>query len=386
MKGITNKVGPCVEDKDFFGREAELASAWKKLEDGNSLILAAPRRVGKTSFAKKIADIAEQSGWTAIYLDLEGIKTEKEFVEYMIFMLQKCQHIFPRLKEGLKSLISYSKPSVTYKDVEVKFEMNFPKEDLFRKLNSILEDIKDENLLIICDELAIYLDYIITDRQEVSNADFFLNMLRSYRQIRHNSHRWIFCSSISIESFLERHGLSKSINDVERFRLDELNPVEADGLLAALAESYKVEFPEAARSYLLARVGHALPYYIQLMFSELWNIKIMEAAPIISKEDVDQAYEMLVQKQYLNTWAERLNDFPGKDLMRKVLNAIAKDSNGCSRDVLEMLFMGEDNANEVVSNILTALINDGYIVRSRSGQYVFRSFLLRDYWHNKYIA
>ena len=72
--------------------------------------------------------------------------------------------------------------------------------------------------------------------------------------------------------------------------------------------------------------------------------------------------------------------------MRKALNAIAKDSNGCSRDVLEMLFMGEDNANEVVSNILTALINDGYIVRSRSGQYVFRSFLLRDDWYNKYIA
>ena len=67
------------------------------------------------------------------------------------------------------------------------------------------------------DELAIYLDYIITDRQEVSNADFFLNMLRSYRQIRHNSHRWIFCSSISIESFLERHGLSKSINDAGNF-------------------------------------------------------------------------------------------------------------------------------------------------------------------------
>jgi AAA+ ATPase superfamily predicted ATPase len=43
---------------DFEGRQAELASAWDNLKQGNSLLLASPRRVGKSSFARKLVDIA----------------------------------------------------------------------------------------------------------------------------------------------------------------------------------------------------------------------------------------------------------------------------------------------------------------------------------------
>ena len=55
---MKNKAGPPVEGDDFFGREKELAYAWRKLQSGNSLLLAAPRRVGKTSFAKKLLSLA----------------------------------------------------------------------------------------------------------------------------------------------------------------------------------------------------------------------------------------------------------------------------------------------------------------------------------------
>lgn len=51
MKNIT---GSPVEGDNFFGRTKELEFAWEQLQNGNSLILAAPRRVGKSSFAKKL--------------------------------------------------------------------------------------------------------------------------------------------------------------------------------------------------------------------------------------------------------------------------------------------------------------------------------------------
>ncbi|MDR3286973.1 MAG: hypothetical protein LBT27_05990 [Prevotellaceae bacterium] len=50
---IVNKVGSVVEGNNFFGRTKELERALELLENGNSLILAAPRRVGKSSFSKK---------------------------------------------------------------------------------------------------------------------------------------------------------------------------------------------------------------------------------------------------------------------------------------------------------------------------------------------
>lgn len=45
------KIGSPVAGEDFFGRNAELRKAETLIED-NNLMLAAPRRVGKTSFAK----------------------------------------------------------------------------------------------------------------------------------------------------------------------------------------------------------------------------------------------------------------------------------------------------------------------------------------------
>jgi uncharacterized protein len=37
--------------------------AWKQIINGNSLILSAPRRVGKTSFAQKILVYAKKEDW-----------------------------------------------------------------------------------------------------------------------------------------------------------------------------------------------------------------------------------------------------------------------------------------------------------------------------------
>lgn len=45
---IRNLIGPPVTGMDFIGREKELADAWKAIEDTNSLLLASPRRVGKS--------------------------------------------------------------------------------------------------------------------------------------------------------------------------------------------------------------------------------------------------------------------------------------------------------------------------------------------------
>ena len=51
---IGNIIGPPVEGENFFGREKELDFAWNHIKKGNSIILSAPRRIGKSSFAKKL--------------------------------------------------------------------------------------------------------------------------------------------------------------------------------------------------------------------------------------------------------------------------------------------------------------------------------------------
>lgn len=51
---MRNRLGPPVEGDDFYGRDDELHFAWNQIKNENSLMMSAPRRVGKTSFAKKM--------------------------------------------------------------------------------------------------------------------------------------------------------------------------------------------------------------------------------------------------------------------------------------------------------------------------------------------
>jgi len=81
VEKISIKVGPPVEGNDFFGREGELRKAWENyILKGTSLKLSAPRRVGKSSFSKKLLEKAEKNGWKTLYLDLSATTTESEFV------------------------------------------------------------------------------------------------------------------------------------------------------------------------------------------------------------------------------------------------------------------------------------------------------------------
>lgn len=54
---VKNLIGPPVTGANFYGRTRELEAAVSLMEQGNSLLLASPRRVGKSSFSKKIIDL-----------------------------------------------------------------------------------------------------------------------------------------------------------------------------------------------------------------------------------------------------------------------------------------------------------------------------------------
>ena len=385
---MQNKVGACVENDNFYGRTKELKQAWRRLEDGNSLVLAAPRRVGKTSFAKKMASIASEKGWSSIYVDLEGIHNEHEFAEAIVGKLEECKNLLPRISDKVMNLISQIKTNIKIRDVEVNFEKSKTRVSIYKEIYSLFHDLKSEKILIVCDELSVFLNYILkNDQENINEVDYFLNLLRSLRQIEECEHRWIFCSSVSIENFLKRYNLSKTMNDVDSLPLDALNGQESKGLLQSLCESYDISIADDVIEYILEKIGLTLPYYIQLMFSEIYDIKLGDEHIPVSYADVDDAYAALLTKQYFNTWTERLADYQEEHDLRLILKKIAEAvTEGCSRDILNTMFIDRDMADEYLSDLLALLINDGYIVLDNTGKYMFRSFLLRDFWYNKYIA
>ncbi|MGH9838321.1 MAG: hypothetical protein ACREEM_06020 [Blastocatellia bacterium] len=68
---VTNRVGPPVRGADFFGREAFVKLASDKLKAGH-VLLAAPRRFGKTSVMYRLMD-DPQWDYRIVHADLEHL-------------------------------------------------------------------------------------------------------------------------------------------------------------------------------------------------------------------------------------------------------------------------------------------------------------------------
>ena len=62
---MRNIIGPPVVGDDLYGRDYELARLWEHLENGEHLLMLAPRRVGKTSLMLELKQ-APRENWDVI--------------------------------------------------------------------------------------------------------------------------------------------------------------------------------------------------------------------------------------------------------------------------------------------------------------------------------
>lgn len=390
---IHNKIGPPVEGDDFFGREKELGKAWKLITSKHSLILSAPRRVGKSSFSKKLLSKAKAEDWKTLYLDLEQVRSEKEFIQLFIEKLQETnwwEKSKAKISGTVTQIMESIKPNVSIGggSVEISIDWKSQKPEIFTQLEKVLDH--HEDTLIVIDELAIFLKHLIESPDGTTEVTFFLNWLRSLRQKPGSQIRWIFCSSIGIDNFTHIHGLSHTLNDVPAFSLGEYTPEEAEQLLILLAQSENISFEEQERKHLLNLLQWHLPYFIQILFSEVILSPISYTDKQISIPLIDAAYQQLTKNKCLNTWDERLKEYAEYESpARQILKRLAQATEGETRKNLFALLYSRindtDKTEDILSKVLNMLNHDGYTILSKD-KHLFRSPLLRDFWYNLYIA
>lgn len=388
---INNITGPPVEGDNFFGREKELDFAWKHIKKGQSLILAAPRRVGKSSFAKKLLNFAEEEGWNTLEINLEEIKSEEGFVKLFIEKLRNQSWWEKTKSNGLdkiNQILESIKPSFEYEGAKASVEWKSKKVDIYEQLKKLLDH--ESNTLIMVDELTILLNSLIKndDKNGKQNVEFFLNWLRSFRQQTGSKIEWIFCSSVGIENFANLHGLSHTLNDVESNPIGAFTRPQAEQLFEALAKSENITLSKEIVNYTLDKIAWLLPYFIQLLFFNINRLVTVDDKPK-SKETVDEAFETIADGKSLNTWDERLKEYNDLEMhARMLLNGLSKVREGESRNVLlnrisSKISDGEE-ADLTLSRILSMLRNDGYLDITPEDKYIFRSPLLRTFWYNKF--
>ena len=384
---IENRIGPPVEGEDFFGRKKELENANRLLDSGHSLLLSAPRRIGKSSLAKRVIADKTKQGWKCVYIDLEQTATEDGFLSLIIESFEKNQvwkHITDGMFQSLKAFLERIH-KISIGPVGIDLSSVEKKEDLYKALQSLISH--DEDTFIVVDELTLFLGTLLKSQDGEQKVAFILNWLRSLRQVSGTKVRWLFCGSVGLKNFTSSLNLSYTINDLTDFRLDELNQEEARGLLSGLCQGAEIGISEEGITYALDKLQWNIPYFIQLLFSKLRE----NESETISKKDIDQAYDELCSESSLNTWSERLVEYREMERpARLILNRLSARKTGLKRNtLLSILMTGQDPSQVekmeiVLSKVLEMLENDGYLLRSGAVR-TFRSPLLRDYWYGKFV-
>ena len=374
------KRGSPVIGEDFFGRKTELERAEAFIQD-NNLMLAAPRRVGKTSFARRLMDIQSAKGWNTIFIDLEEITSITHFFKAFHEELMKLPEVnlTDKVKSKIKKWFSGIEFSAQAGSVQATVKSNPIDNEDFSGLADVLNALEHQTLIVF-DELTVLLESLsMSDNGEVL-VRLFLNQFRALRTATSKSCSWLICSSVGVRNFTTQHNLSDTINDVADFDLGAYTDAEALEFVGILARSIGVEMSPTTTRYLLGKIGWNIPYFIQLLLSRLPQGKVTKTA-------IDDAYQHLLQTGSFDTWRERLNKEYGKnkDAAKLVLQYLCINSDGKPRDDIYNHIHAEFPSLESDSFglLLRALMTDGYLVKDGEC-YRFRSPLLRDYWKETY--
>ena len=383
---LSNKIGPPVEGDDFFGREKEIRQANRLLDRNHSLLLSAPRRIGKSSLAKRLIEEKKAQGWKCVYIDLEETTTEEGFLRLVIEAF-KNNGIWKQFAEGMsKGLASVLDriEKVSVGPVDFNIGKKEEQEDLYKNLKELIKH--EEDTFIVVDELTLFLGILNKSDNGAEKVAFILNWLRSLRQVSKTQVRWLFCGSVGLRNFTSAMNLGYTINDLTEFSLDELTREEAIGLLRGLCRSEDINMSEECINYTLDKLQWNIPYFIQVIFSKLAE----DYGGKITQENIDVAYDKLCSENYLSTWSERLAEYREYEVpARQILKSLSTQSSGMERDsMLDILMTDQDvsmreQIDYTLSKVLEMLENDGYIIKKNTTR-AFRSPLLRDYWFSKF--
>lgn len=384
---LSNKIGPPVEGDDFFGREKEIRQANRLLDRNHSLLLSAPRRIGKSSLAKRLIEEKKAQGWKCVYIDLEETTTEEGFLRLVIEAFKKngiWKQFAEGMSKGLASVLDRIE-KVSVGPVDFNIGKKEEQEDLYKNLKELIKH--EEDTFIVVDELTLFLGILNKSDNGAEKVAFILNWLRSLRQVSKTQVRWLFCGSVGLRNFTSAMNLGYTINDLTEFSLDELTREEAIGLLRGLCRSEDINMSEECISYTLDKLQWNIPYFIQVIFSKLAE----DYGGKITQENIDVAYDKLCSENYLSTWSERLAEYREYEVpARQILKSLSTQSSGMERDsMLDILMTDQDvsmreQIDYTLSKVLEMLENDGYIIKKNTTR-AFRSPLLRDYWFSKFV-
>ena len=388
MKNVT---GQAVVGGDLYGRSRELADLWEKSEQGEHVLMLAPRRVGKTSLMQELRRDPREH-WDVIYVDVEGGDGPADCIAAILAALAADPRRRSRFEaipfsNAVKGVVErLQSVSLGVLRVELKGAIGHEWGHAADQLQAHLAPLSgaDGNLLIIMDELPFLVSRMLRAADRRHEAELLLSRLRQWRQAPElrGKIRTLVGGSIGLEGVLRRAGLSGLINDLSPFQLDSWDRPTAAEFLKKLGAGYDFHLEDESIARLLDLLWDPVPYHVQLFFSALRHACKSDPSRV-SPGTIERCFgERLAGPRgtpHLDHYADRLGiafDEREHEVAREILGRVCRRETGARFVDLKDL---QRRSGDTFRSVLRDLEADGYVERNDHGL-AFRSNLLREWW------
>lgn len=389
-----NVAGPIVRGSDFWGRQAEVDSLWRLLKNG-SVLLTAPRRHGKSSLMSALAD-SPRPDWTVCQIDVEYIEKPEEFLTELTAMLL-LKEPFRRLLKRTAAMpaqlmgwvgkmlesVSVGLPGHGELKLGLRDALLKPQQwpELAEQLFSVMEAM-DGDVLLIIDEFPMMIASFL-DRNE-EGAVAFLKWFRAQRQRTDRARvRLVLGGSVNIEPRLEAIGRQALLNDLQRFRLEQMARERSIAFVGAVLEGEQALFHAGVPDEIVRVADCGIHFFLQVLISECL-LEARRRGTTLASSDVEPVYRDRVlgpsNRARFSHYLTRLKEHYGnlEHAARIVLGELAR--NGKRREDELLAALRAEGVEEVaVSRTLVLLESDYYVLRDAGGVW-FTSGFLRDWW------
>ena len=377
--------GDAATDEQYLRRDYINEYFWREVKKGNHILFVAPRRVGKTSIMKDLAENCPE-GFVCIYESIEGVSSRNEFYRRLFeLILQSANR--SRIKQA-KEFIAKCMKKYSIKEISgFGITLDAREIDYERELRGLIPELKNASVhaVIFLDEFA----EVIHKLKKNGRQEDAIEILHTLREIRSNNDfkhfTVVYAGSMGLEFVIKQIARPKLINDLHAVQLNALTDPEATRLIAQLTNGTTIQLPENVQSYLKQKIGYLLPYYLQLMIEGLDEIAFENKISEVTIEMVDAAFQNALNKRKnFEDWILRLKEYYAENFA--FINEILKHAAHYGRITVQEVYdrAKEFGRMEDYMDFIDELLNDGYLVEQEKHIYHFTSPLLHQFWLQKY--
>jgi len=367
-------LGGPVSESDIVGRDDFIISLENRLSEGQSIMLAGPRRIGKTSVANEVLRRLKKKGFYVASVDFFRISNSRNIAESII---NSCLENRTGIKKTLnavwdraKLLAGAAKIAVKVEDLELN--IGFPKREMDDEtlleyafnLPDVLAHKDNKRMLMVFDEFQ--------DAGQVAGQDIYKKM-RSYFQLQKNV-SYLFLGS--------KEGMMQSLFGGKKhafYRFATVLPIpqiSEESWTGYIGRKFGEKGIKVSGDYVLKEVvrmagGH--PQDTMLISNEAYYTLLEAGEKKLTIEIVRIAYERAIVT-LTPVFDEILDQVGKKPLVREVLHRMA---------VGDVIYKEKKHPNDI-KRAVDQLIVSAVIEKESRGKYRFVEPMLQDYILRRY--